>query len=101
MKLGKLLLRCSFIVSSLLADISYRGIIGNWEVSSMNDNRKVFFNNQYENIVEVNINRDGTITSPYGDSKYYMIDNNILTFGKFDLLRHSYRFIINFEILLL
>jgi hypothetical protein len=82
-KLGKVLICGSLLLSSLLADISYRGIIGNWEVSSLSDNRKVFFNNQFKNIVEVNMNRDGTITSPYGDSKYYMLDNNILTFGKY------------------
>lgn len=98
MKLGKLILGSSLIISSLFADISYREIVGNWEVSSINDNRRVFFNNQYGNIVEVNINRDGTITSPYGESKYYMLDNNILTIGKFSKGERLYGQIEEYEL---
>jgi hypothetical protein len=98
MNLGKLLLGGSLIISSLFADVSYREIVGNWEVSSVNDNRRVFFNNQYGNTVEVNINRDGTITSPYGESKHYILDNNILAIGKFSKGERLYGQIEEYEL---
>jgi hypothetical protein len=80
MNLGKVLICGSLLLSSLLADISNKGIVGDWEINSLFDDGKIVFNEKYKDNFEVNFKKNGTIIID-GDSKYYMLDNNILTIG--------------------
>lgn len=81
-KLFKLVSILSLSVSSMFG-MNYSELYGDWEISSMDRNTRIYFNEDYSKNVNVNFTKEGTVNSVESQPKYFSLQNNKLIMGKY------------------
>lgn len=81
-KLFKILVVSGLSLTSMFG-MNYGELYGDWEISSMDRNTRIYFNGDYSKNVNVNFTKEGTVNSIESQPKYFSLQNNKLIMGKY------------------